>query len=223
MECDIRPDGTDHRNNFRIFHRAAPAPIQQGTSFRKLPEASFDQLRKICLHYERKGAGVYEEAGGRTARYLYDLAHEVLSQVDALERKYVTALDEREARLVKAENLIKEWNAFFGAKEVGIVFCFFSVASEETVSHSDKQGKQKGAVGGGGRGGGDGGGDDEEMLGKFTPESLQKQLRAWKMEALMMNKKVQEYESQHGECCPKEARERETRARQRRGERECMC
>jgi len=51
-------------------------------SFRKLPRASFNEMRKICEHYEAKCEGQYESLA---TRYILQMGHEIRAQIDNLE------------------------------------------------------------------------------------------------------------------------------------------
>lgn len=52
-------------------------------SFRSLPEPSLEEIKKICQHYEAKCSGQYNSLG---SRYVLELAKEIKSQIDGMEK-----------------------------------------------------------------------------------------------------------------------------------------
>eukprot|EP01041_Mallomonas_annulata_P006056 gene6056-12213_t len=89
-------------------HRIAPKGISSGISIRLHPDASIEQVRKTCYHYLDKCRGKYADSK-LAARYVYQLAHDVLVQMDHWK-------DETDVYLLNMkliENLVQEWNYFF--------------------------------------------------------------------------------------------------------------
>lgn len=64
------------------LHRVAPKGISSGISFRNLPTASFNAIRKICNHYEAKCSGTYDSLA---SRYVVQMAREVRCQIDCMQ------------------------------------------------------------------------------------------------------------------------------------------
>eukprot|EP00698_Gefionella_okellyi_P006090 TRINITY_DN15553_c0_g1_i1.p1 TRINITY_DN15553_c0_g1~~TRINITY_DN15553_c0_g1_i1.p1 ORF type:complete len:304 (-),score=80.27 TRINITY_DN15553_c0_g1_i1:6-896(-) len=91
------------------LHRIAPAPIGSGISLRDLPYPVLSDLRKLCLHYERKAGGKYA-SDSRAARYLFDLSRELQGILDYIEQE-----DERRVKRTNhLERVVTEWDQVFG-------------------------------------------------------------------------------------------------------------
>ena len=74
----------------------------------------------VCVHAFLlfAGAGRYTAEGGRTARFLYDLSHEVVALVEQLEGEVQKQLDERDHKIKHLESMMEEWNTYFGGVTV---------------------------------------------------------------------------------------------------------
>ena len=96
-----------------FFHLLCSAGIgpegsSNGASVRTFPKSSVQMVREICLHYVEKCTGKYTD-NKQAARYVYQMAEEVMSQLSAVSAQIKR--HENEPAVFQA--LLDEWNDAF--------------------------------------------------------------------------------------------------------------
>lgn len=104
-------------------------------SLRELPSPQLEDLRKICMHYEKKAGGQYA-SDSRAARYvswngdsmlisgrfLFDMSREIQAVLNYIE----TEDDRKTKRIAYLELVVSEWEAVFGGSHPVRFPCFVS-------------------------------------------------------------------------------------------------
>ena len=97
--------------------RRSPAGVTSGISQRVAGAVGAEAIRRICQHYVEKCSGRYTN-NVMAARYVHQLADEVLIQLDSL-REPTAAVDQTNATqpalTSRMEELLSEWNEYFPA------------------------------------------------------------------------------------------------------------
>jgi hypothetical protein len=89
-------------------HRVGPLGVSSGMSVRKLPMPCTEQIRLICMHYVNKCSGKYEN-NKQAARYVHQMAEEVLSQLSGVSAE----IDVVGANVELMKQRITEWEDNF--------------------------------------------------------------------------------------------------------------
>ncbi|CAM9847454.1 unnamed protein product, partial [Phaeothamnion confervicola] len=88
--------------------RTGPPGVSSGVSLRQMRPVNTEEIRRICQHYEEKCGGQYA-SDSPAARYVFEMAREVRSQLGALD----AADDQRAQRLASLAATMEEWEASF--------------------------------------------------------------------------------------------------------------
>ena len=97
--------------------RRAPAGVTSGVSQRVAGAVGAEAIRRICQHYVEKCSGRYTD-NVMAARYVHQLADEVLIQLDSLREPASAAAENNStqpALTSRMEELLNEWNEYFPA------------------------------------------------------------------------------------------------------------
>ena len=95
--------------------RRPPAGVTSGISQRVAGAVGAEAIRRICQHYVEKCSGRYTD-NVMAARYVHQLADEVLVQLDSLrEPAAAAAVSAQPALTSRMEELLNEWNEYFPA------------------------------------------------------------------------------------------------------------